>query len=263
MHYDPTAVSSPGPDPAPAPSSSRPLPSPAARVAAIVPAFNEENTLADVLKVLKETPLVDEIVVVSDGSTDDTVAIGRAMGVRTIHLRRNHGKGTAMATGVANTTAPVLVFVDGDIMNLSGYLLYQLIEPVVSGCAAMNVGIRHRGWLLDFFHSRTGPLLSGIRCLERRVFEALPEETLGGFAAETALNYSCRRQGLVLTTTVLYELKHLVKEKKRGLVAGSRARFEMFASVFTAWVRLHLNQPVLGTGRPRPTLQPGLDYISW
>jgi len=234
-----------------------------ARVAAIVPAFNEQETLADVLKVLKETPLVDEIVVVSDGSTDDTVTIARAMGARTIHLRRNHGKGTAMATGVANTTAPVLVFVDGDIMNLSGYLLYQLIDPVISGGAAMNVGIRHRGWLLDAVHGRFGPLLSGIRCLERRVFEALPEETLGGFAAETALNYSCRRQGLPLTTTVLYDLKHLVKERKRGLVAGSRARLEMFASVFTAWIGLHLKQPVLGTQRPRPTLRPGLDYISW
>ena len=62
---------------------------------------------------------------------------------------------------------------------------------------------------------------------------------------------------------MLYDLKHLVKERKRGLVAGSRARLEMFASVFTAWVGLHLNQPVLGTGRPRPTLRPGLDYISW
>ncbi len=245
------------PEPEPA-ASCRP-----ARVAAVVPAYNEQATLADVLKVLKETPLVDEIVVVSDGSTDDTVKIARAMGVRTLHLRRNHGKGTAMATGVANTTAPVLVFVDGDIMNLSGYLLYQLIDPVVSGGASMNVGIRHRGWLLDAFHSRFGPLLSGIRCLERKVFEALPEETLGGFAAETALNYSCRRQGLHLTTTVLYDLKHLVKERKRGLVAGSRARFEMFTSVFTAWVGLHFSHPVLGTEPPPPTLRPGLDYISW
>jgi len=260
---DETETTEPSEPPDPEPETLSGPRSFAARVAAIVPAFNEQETLADVLKVLKETPLVDEIVVVSDGSTDDTVTIARAMGVRTIHLRRNHGKGTAMATGVAHTTAPVLVFVDGDIMNLSGYLLYQLIDPVVSGGAAMNVGIRHRGWLLDAIHARVGPLLSGIRCLERRVFEALPEETLGGFAAETALNYSCRRQGLVLTTTVLYDLKHLVKERKRGLVAGSRARLEMFVSVFTAWIGLHLDQPVLGIQPPRPTLRPGLDYIAW
>ena len=237
-----------------------------ARVAAVVPAFNEEETLADVLAVLRETPLVDEIVVVSDGSTDGTVAIGRAMGVRTIQLHENHGKGLALATGVAHTSAPVLVFVDGDIMNLSGYLLYQLIEPVVGGGAAMNVGIRHRSSLIDFFHARWGPLLSGIRCLERGVFESLPDEYVEGFAVETALNYACNRQGLAVETTVLHELKHRVKEKKRGLLAGSRARVDMFVTVFSAWVRLHLERPALGKGRSRSrqrALRSGLDYISW
>lgn len=246
------------------PGSSPGRPPSNARVAAVVAAYNEEETLADVLKVLKETPLVDEIVVVSDGSTDDTVAIGRAMGVRTLHLHRNHGKGLALATGVAHTTAPILVFVDGDIMNLSGYLLYQLIEPVASGGASMNVGIRHRGWLINLLHARTGPLLSGIRCLERSVFEALPSEYLGGFAVETALNYSCRRQGLEIDTTVLCELQHRVKERKRGLVNGARQRVVMFALVFAAWLRLHLERPVLSASRtPVPALRAGMDYIAW
>lgn len=232
-------------------------------MSAIVPAFNEEETLADVLSVLRETPLVDEILVVSDGSTDDTVAIARAMGVRTIHLRRNHGKGMALAMGVAHTSAPVLVFVDGDIMNLSEYLLDQLIDPVVSGQAAMCVGIRYRGWLIDFFHARFGPLLSGIRCLERRVFDALPERYAEGFAVETALNYSCNRQGLAVETTVLHKLKHRVKEQKRGLRAGARARLQMFGAVFSAWLRLHWDRPVLRPGNGDRTLQAGLDYVSW
>jgi len=233
------------------------------RVAAIVPAYNEQETLADVLSVLKSSPLVDEILVVSDGSTDETVAIARAMGAHTIHLCRNHGKGMAMALGLMHTSAPVVVFVDGDIMNLSEYLIGELIGPVVEGVAAMNVGIRHRGWFLDWFHARYGPLLSGIRCLERRVFEALPEKYLAGFAVETALNYSCRRQGLRLQTTVLHRLKHLVKERKRGLVRGSRARLEMFTAVFRAWVRLQWERPVLESHSEARRLQPGLDYILW
>ncbi len=228
-----------------------------------MPAYNEQETLADVLSVLKSSPLVDEILVVSDGSTDETVAIARALAVRTIHLRRNHGKGMAMALGLVHTSAPVLVFVDGDIMNLSEYLIGELIGPVVEGEASMNVGIRHRGWFLDWFHARYGPLLSGIRCLERQVFEALPEEYLAGFAVETALNYSCRRQKLRLETTVLYQLKHLVKERKRGLALGSRARLEMFTAVFRAWLRLHWEHPVLQARSEARRLQPGLDYIAW
>lgn len=235
----------------------------APRVAAIVPAFNEEETLADVLSVLKETPRVDEILVVSDGSTDDTVAIARALGVRTLHLHRNHGKGMALSMGAVHTSAPVLVFVDGDIMNLSEYLLGRLIDPVVEGRAAMCVGIRHRGSLVDFFHSRLGPLLSGIRCLERRVLDALPERYVEGFAVETALNYSCNRQRLPVEVTVLHDLKHRVKEQKRGLLAGARARLEMFWAVFSAWLRLHWDRPALRPGNGRRSLEAGLDYVAW
>lgn len=250
------------PSAAPAPRDARRGLAPP-RVAAIVPAYNEQETLADVLSVLRETPLVDEILVVSDGSTDETVEIGRALGVRTIHLHRNHGKGMALAMGAALTTAPVLVFVDGDIMNLSEYLLYQLIEPVIDGRSSMNVGIRHRGWVIDLFHARFGPLLSGIRCLERRVFDALPESYVAGFAVETALNYSCRRQELPLSTTVLHDLKHLVKERKRGLLDGVRARLAMFRAVFSAWIRLHWDRPILRPGNGRRSLQAGLDYVTW
>jgi len=97
------------------------------RVAAIVPAYNEEATLTEVLSVLKATPTIDEILVVSDGSTDRTVDIARSMGLRTIHLRQNQGKGRAMAIGVAHTDAEVLLFVDGDILNLTDDLLGRLI----------------------------------------------------------------------------------------------------------------------------------------
>src|SRR5262249_26136504 len=156
----------------------------------------------------------------------------RSMGVKTIHLRKNQGKGTAMAVGVAHTEAPILVFVDGDILNLTHEMLEELIRPVLEGRSEMNVGIRHRGSLLNTIHVHFAPLLSGIRCLKREVFEAVPEEDIAGFAIETGLNWACREIGRRITTTVLFHLKHRVKEKKRGLVQGARARCQMFAAVF-------------------------------
>jgi glycosyltransferase involved in cell wall biosynthesis len=237
-------------------------PSRPARVAAIVPAFNEQASLAEVVSALKATPQVDEIIVVSDGSTDETAAIGRALGVRTIHHKRNSGKAVAMATGVAHTEAPLLVFVDGDILNLSSYLVELLISPVASGQAAMNIGVRHRGWLVNAIHRRTGPLLSGIRCLRREIFEAVPEEYLAGYRIETALNWACRRLGLRRQTTVLYSLKHLVKEKKHGLLAGVRARLDMFASVFVAWLRLCLTRPDLRRRGAPAGARPELEYLN-
>jgi len=234
------------------------------RVAALVPAYNEEATLIEVLSVLKAAPAIDEILVVSDGSTDGTVEIARAQGLRTIRLRENHGKGRAMAIGVAHTGAPILLFVDGDILNLTVELLDRLVAPVLSGRSEMNVGIRHRGLPINAIQQRTGPLLSGIRCLRREIFEAVPESHLEGFAIETGLNWACRQLGYRTTTTVMYHLKHLVKEKKRGLIQGSRARIRMFAAVFGAWLVLLLRPPDLRHGiAAGPGLNPELEYINF
>lgn len=231
------------------------------RVAAIVPCYNEQETLAEVLSVLKAIPRIDEIIVVSDGSTDETVGIARNLQLKTIHLRHNQGKGTAMAVGVAHTGAEVLVFVDGDILNLTRELLDDLIEPVLSGRSDMNIGIRNRGSLVNEIHCRTGPLLSGIRCLRREIFEAVPEE-IEGFAIETALNWSAEQLGMRSTTLVLRNLKHLVKEKKRGFTKGARARCEMFYSVFRAYLYLVVKQPRLGRALPR-SLESELEYINF
>jgi len=240
---------------------SRPPEKPASpRVAAIVPAYNEEATLAEVLQILQATPVIDEILVISDGSTDRTVEIARSLNLRTIHLRRNAGKGMAMAVGVAHTSAPLLLFVDGDILNLTESRLTDLVRPVMEGRSDMNVGIRHRGTVLDLIHRRYGPLLSGIRCLRREIFEAVPETHLKGFAIETALNWACRRLGLRTTTSLLYNLKHLVKEKKRGLWRGAVARIEMFVSVFLAFLDLRFRDPELRATPLSSSLQPELEY---
>ena len=234
------------------------------RVAAIVPAYNEGATLREVLSVLKATPSIGEVLVVSDGSTDDTVEIARSLGLRTIHLRQNQGKGRAMEIGVAHTDAEVLLFVDADILNLTVELIQRLIEPVLSGRSDMNVGIRHRGRPINAIQDRTGPLLSGVRCLRRPIFEAVPDSHLEGFAVETGLNWACRELGCRTTTTVMYNLKHLVKEKKRGLVQGLHARYRMFAAVFGAYMVLQLKAPPLRNDVPaRPSFQPELEYINF
>lgn len=238
-----------------------------AKVAAIVPAYNEAETIREVLQVLAATPLISEVLVISDGSTDQTVEIARDMGIRAIHLRQNQGKGLAMAVGVAHTDAEILTFVDGDILNLTTEQLTGLIEPVLDGQSDMNVGVRDRGPALNGWQRQHGPLLSGIRCLRREIFEAVPETHLEGFAIETGLNWACGELGMRITTTLLHNLKHLVKEKKRGLVQGFRGRMRMFAAVFGAWVALHVKHPPLrhlpASPRPDLPLKPELEYINF
>jgi glycosyltransferase involved in cell wall biosynthesis len=203
-------------------------------ITAIVAAYNEENTIADVLRALTTSPLIDEVIVVSDGSTDETVAISRTFDVRTIALRENRGKGYAMRVGVDYSSNDILFFVDGDMLNVTERTIESLVLPVLQDRSDMNIGVRHRGPVLDFLHLKMqcGPVLSGIRVMRREVFERVPPQYQERFKIEAALNCFCSRSGFRQQHTIIYELGHVIKESKRGLADGLLARWEMSREVF-------------------------------
>ncbi|HVR40834.1 MAG TPA: glycosyltransferase family 2 protein [Thermoanaerobaculia bacterium] len=204
------------------------------RTTAIVAAYNEENTIAQVLTALTASALIHEVIVVSDGSTDRTVEIARSFdGVRTIALRENHGKGFAMAVGVGNASSDVLFFCDGDMYNVTDAHIEALVTPVLRGECDMNIGIRNRGRVMNFLHLKLqcGPVLSGIRVMRREVFELVPVKYQERFKIEAALNCFCARAGLRQQHTVIYDLHHVIKESKRGLVDGLVSRWDMTSEV--------------------------------
>jgi polyisoprenyl-phosphate glycosyltransferase len=211
---------------------------------AIIAAYNEEKTLAEVLAALSRNHLIDEVIVVSDGSTDGTVEVARGFDVTTIALRENRGKGYAMRVGVDYASHDVLFFVDGDMLNLTDAHIEALVKPVLDHRCDMNVGVRHRGPIRDFLHLRAhvGPVLSGIRVMRREVFEEVPPQYQERFKIEAALNYFCSRAGLVQQNTVIHELGHVIKEQKRGVGAGLSSRWEMTREVFLLHFDLYLFQ---------------------
>ena len=203
-------------------------------ITAIVAAYNEEKTIGDVLRALTANPLIHEVIVVSDGSTDDTVLISRGFDVRTIALRENRGKGFAMRVGVDYASNDILFFVDGDMWNVTERTIESLILPVLRDECEMNIGVRHRGPVLDFLHLKMqcGPVLSGIRVMKREVFERVPPQYQERFKIEAALNCFCSRAGFRQQHTIIYDLRHLTKESKRGLADGLMARWDMSREVF-------------------------------
>lgn len=204
------------------------------RITAIVAAYNEEKTIAAVLRALTSSPLIDEVIVVSDGSEDRTVEIARGFdGVRTVALHDNHGKGYAMAVGVANASNDTFFFCDGDMYNVTEHHIQALVMPVVRGECDMNIGVRDRGELANFFHLKLkcGPVLSGIRVMTRAVFETVPPQYQSHYKIEAALNCFCARAGYRQKETVIYGLSHVIKEKKMPLTDGLQARWRMSREV--------------------------------
>lgn len=213
------------------------------RTTAIVAAYNEEGTIADVLRALTASPLIDEVIVVSDGSEDATVEIARTFeGVRTVALHENHGKGFAMAVGVATASNDTLFFCDGDMYNVTEEHISALVTPVLRGDCDMNIGVRNRGDVANFLHlkMKCGPVLSGIRVMRRAVFETVPAQYQSHFKIEAALNCFCARAGFRQQETVIYDLGHVIKESKRGLADGLQARWKMSREVFLVLFDLYV-----------------------
>jgi glycosyltransferase involved in cell wall biosynthesis len=229
---------------------------------AIIAAYNEEKTLAEVLGALTQSRLVDEIIVVSDGSTDRTVDIARGFeGVTTIALRENWGKGYAMRVGVDYARGDVLFFVDGDMFDLTQPHIESLLKPVLRGECDMNIGVRHRGPIRNFLwlQMKVGPVLSGIRVMKREVWETVPLRYQDRFKIEASLNFFCSRAGLRQRQTIIHNLGHLIKENKRGVWRGFASRWDMIREVFL----LHWDLYVFETWRSdvaEPAPLPAAEY---
>lgn len=103
------------------------------KVSVIVPAFNEEETVANVVSVIKELSYVSEIIVVDDGSTDNTKEVAEKAGARLISHKVNQGKGAALTTGYMNTSCDIIAFIDADIHNLTSKKVDKIIKPILDG----------------------------------------------------------------------------------------------------------------------------------
>ncbi len=209
-------------------------------VAAIIPAYNEEQTIGGVVGALKASPLVDKIVVISDGSTDATAARAREAGAHLVHeFPWRHGKGAALQHGVTHTDAPIILFMDADLKGINQEHIAELIEPVLSGTRVMNVGLRDRGpfWIAL---SSMLPLIGGERALRRAVIEAIPDYYLRGWKIESALNYFCRVNGLPYGYRVMKGVSIRRKIDKFGLWVGLREYAHMFWQVAKAMIEVRM-----------------------
>ena len=103
------------------------------KVSVIIPAYNEEDTVAKVVGVVKKVSFVDEIIVVNDGSTDNTEAEAVNAGARVITHEVNKGKGEALNTGYREAECDIIAFIDADIYNLTSAKVEAMIKPILEG----------------------------------------------------------------------------------------------------------------------------------
>ncbi|MBD3279139.1 MAG: glycosyltransferase [Candidatus Pacebacteria bacterium] len=140
------------------------------KLSLIVPVYNEQNTVQEILKRVLKIKAVDEVVIVNDGSTDETlkkinqfVKKLSATKKKKIHLfdKKNGGKGSAVRYGLKKVTGDYVLIQDADL-EYDPEDIPKLIEPIKKGKAEVVYGSRFLGPHLNllFWHRLGNGLLN-------------------------------------------------------------------------------------------------------
>jgi glycosyltransferase involved in cell wall biosynthesis len=196
----------------------------APKLTCIICAHNEAPRISDVLSVASQHPLIAEVIVVDDGSTDGTADIARSFpSVQLISLPEHRGKCRAFAAGVRAARHEFIMHLDADLKHLTAANVTALAEPVLSGGYGMSISIRKNSlaiyrWLgLDF--------VSGERALPKRIVAACLAEidALPSFGIEVYINQRIIDEQLSIAVVAFDNVINTRKAVKVGRWRGTLA----------------------------------------
>jgi glycosyltransferase involved in cell wall biosynthesis len=205
-------------------------------VSVIIPAFNEEKTIGQIIVLIKKFPIVQEVLVIDDGSQDNTAKIALEKGARVIRIPKNKGKGQALDLGVKKAESKVLFFLDADLKGLLPKHLELLIKPVITKKLDMTIGMVDR---FKGIRIITSPF-AGTRVLKRSFWQEIPQEFKKGFFIESALTYFAKKKKLNVKGFVLKGVSHVTKEKKQGILLGFLNRLKMIKEIILVNLKLRI-----------------------
>ncbi|MBO0821461.1 MAG: glycosyltransferase family 2 protein, partial [Nocardiopsaceae bacterium] len=187
------------------------------QAAVVIPARDEADRVGATVAAAAALPAVSEVIVVDDGSRDDTAAVARKAGASVLRHARNRGKAAAMETGAEavrlldqrDGTCRLLLFLDADLGDTAAQA-GPLVTPVAEGEADMTIAVFSSrvklgghglvvGLSAAGIRRATGwtPIqpLNGQRCLSRAAFDTATP-LARGFGVETAMTIDLKRKGL-------------------------------------------------------------------
>ena len=228
-------------------------------VTVVIPAYEEAAAVGAVVQSLRAAANWREVLVVDDGSTDETSIVAATAGARVIRHPYNKGNGAAVKTGIRHAAGEYILIVDADgqhtaadAVRLVGFLgVYDLVVGTRAGSTQQASAARHMGnnmlnWIAGYLTGREIPdLTSGLRAARtsglREFLHLLPN----GFSTPTTTTLSFVKAGYSVHFEPITVGARLGKSKIKLVSDG--ARFLMILlKVITVFSPLRIFLPISG-----------------
>ena len=168
-------------------------------VSVVIPALDEEEPIASVVRECLATKIPSEVIVVDNGSDDRTADRAREVGARIVTAPRGYGRACAAGVRAVSPECEIIVFLDGDGSDCPEFMP-QLVDPIVAGTHDFVIGSRTRGhrepgsmnfqqifagklagWLMSILYGVRYTDMCPFRAIRRDALEKLSmrEETYG------------------------------------------------------------------------------------
>lgn len=192
-------------------------------ISVVVPAYNEQAFLETTITSILQSRFPCELIVVDDGSTDETPTICAKFkdSIKVITHPTNRGKGAAMASGIREASGEIVVFCDAHVLGLKRHHLLFLTLPLVYGSARAVLRVPVPEQLSLSLLKNLGPLavLTGQRAYFRADLLPLVDEMEHlGYGVETFLLHKFPRQKTAIV--LLPGLVHLSKQETSPATAA-------------------------------------------
>ncbi len=227
-------------------------------VSVVIPAFDEASTIGVVVQALRSAGSWREVLVVDDGSVDETAIVAATAGAHVITHPYNKGNGAAVKTGIRHASGEYVLIIDADgqhsaadAMRLVGFLgEYDLVVGARAGTgqasAARHVGNNVLNWIASYLTGRPIPdLTSGLRAARtsglREFLHLLPN----GFSTPTTTTLSFIKAGYSVRFEPIAVAPRLGRSKIRFVSDGAKF-FLILLKVVTVFSPLRIFLPIAG-----------------
>lgn len=202
-----------------------------AQTTCIIPFYNEEDRVLQVLEVVTQIKGITQIICIDDGSTDDTSDHIRAYWpqVTLVRLPYNQGKAAAIREGVRLAKNETILLMDADLQSINKAEVEKAIQAIARHNLDMLILRRiNAPWFVKF--DRGDTLLSGERLVKKKDLVHILNQEVNHYQVELAINLYMQKHKRRVRW-MPWSATNTYKAKKIGLVKGYQKEFKMFTDI--------------------------------